>query len=84
MGKWKRLASGSVLLAGLSYALTAHAYPMPGYLEEVYVTYYSDAARTVEVGVRAISHDAACAAWHATWGSQTPYTRVSVVPCPGP
>lgn len=84
MKKLKRLASSGVLLAGLAYALTAHAYPMPGYLEEVYVTYYSDASRTVEVGVRAVAHDSACAAWHISWGSQTSYSRVSVVSCPSP
>jgi hypothetical protein len=69
------------LLAGMVYAVMAYAYPMPGDDEEVYVIYYADTARTIQVGQRGISHGDACTAWHATWGSVTSNTRVFVEKC---
>ena len=71
-----------LLLGGMVCALVAHAYPMPGDSQEVYVTYYSNAARTQVVGVLGVSHGSACQAWHATWGNVTAYSRVTVANCP--
>ena len=68
-------------MAGLTYAIAAYAYPIYGPNQELYVTYYSNAARTNEVGVRAIGHDDNCSTWHVTWGITTPYSRVSVTDC---
>lgn len=81
MSKSKRIVAFGAMVAGLVYAVVAYAYPMPGPGEEVYVVYYSSAARTAEVGVRAISHDSACDAWHASWGITTSYTRVFTTSC---
>jgi hypothetical protein len=81
MKRSKKLAF-AILMAGVTYAVTAYAYPMPGDDEEVYVTYYSNAARTTEVGVRFIGKGANCQIHHITWGSQTSYSRVSVEKCP--
>lgn len=80
--KVKTLAALTALVVGAVYAIAVYAYPMPGPGQEVYVTYYSNAARTTEVGVRAISHDSSCAAWHVTWGTTTAYSRVFTVACP--
>lgn len=77
----KGLLFGGVL-AAMSYALVAYAYPMPGPDEEVYVVYYWDAARTNIAGQRGVSHGSACVAWHATYGSTTQYTRVFLEKCP--
>ncbi len=81
MKKLKKLASGGVLLAGLAYALTAYAYPMPGEAQEVYVTYYSNSSRTTVVGVRGISRGSLCEIYHSTWGSTTGYSSVTVGNC---
>jgi hypothetical protein len=81
MKKLKKAATWGALAAALTYAIAAYAYPMYGPNQELYVTYYSNAARTNEVGVRAIGHDDNCSTWHVTWGITTPYSRVSVTDC---
>ena len=81
MKKLKKAAAWSALAASLTYAIAAYAYPLYGPNQEVYVTYYSEAARINEVGVRAIGHDYTCSTWHVTWGRTTPYSRVSVTDC---
>lgn len=81
MKTFKRVALCGALFSGLIYGITAYAYPMPGETQEVYVTYYSNAARTNVVGVRGISHGSACDVWHATWGTTTSYSTVTVANC---
>jgi len=82
MNRSKKIVALGTIAAGLIYAVVAYAYPMPGPGQEVYVVYYSTAARTTEVGVRAISHDSACASWHVSWGPTTAYSRVFTTDCP--
>ena len=82
MKKLKTVVATALLAVGAAYAIVAYALPMPGPGQEVYVVYYSNASRTVEVGVRAGSHDSACASWHVNWGVTSPYTRVFVSNCP--
>jgi hypothetical protein len=83
MNKFKKLAVVGALVVGAAYAIAAYAYPAPGPGQEVFVTYYSNSARTNEVGVRAISHDSSCDSWHVNWGVTTQYSRVIVTACPG-
>ena len=84
MRKPTKLASLLALLTVTGLFLGyVHAYPLPGPGQEVYVTYYSNAAKTSQVGVRAISHDSACGTWHITWGTTSAYSTVSVTNCPG-
>ena len=83
MKKFKIVTVCMALVTCMVYAIAAYAYPAPGPGAEVYVTYYSDAARTNIVGVRGISHDSSCSTWHATWGSTTSHSIVTVTPCPG-
>jgi len=73
----------AVFAVGSVFAGAIHAYPAPGPNQETYVTYYSDAARTRVIGVRAIAHDSACAPYHITWGSTSSYSTVSVATCSG-
>jgi hypothetical protein len=82
MKKLKTVVACALLAVGAAYAIAAYALPMPGPGQEVYIVYYSNAARIVEVGTRAGTHDEACAAWHVTWGITTPYSRVFVSNCP--
>lgn len=81
MNKTRKILVLGTLMMGLIYAVVAYALPMPGPGQEVYVVYYSTAARTTEVGVRAGSHDPVCDAWHVSWGTTTPYSRVFVSDC---
>lgn len=79
--KSKILLATGLLLAGAGVVAGLHAYPAPGPGQETYVVYYSDAARTQEVGTRAIAHDSTCSVWHITWGRTTSYSRVFVSRC---
>jgi len=81
MRKSKMLLIAGGLLAGAGLAAGLHAYPMPGPGQETYVVYYSNAAKTQEVGVRAISHDSTCSIWHINWGTTSSYSRVFVSQC---
>jgi hypothetical protein len=82
MKKLKTAIAGAVLAVGAAYAIAAYALPLPGPGQEVYIVYYSNAARIVEVGTREGPRDIACQAWHASWGIRTPYSRVFVSDCP--
>ena len=81
MRKIKLGAALAVFSIGFLSPGLLRAYPPPGPGQEVYVTYYSNAARTNVVGVRGIAHDSSCYAWHATWGVTTAYSTVSVTNC---
>ncbi len=81
MSTLKKLAVRALLLSGLIYGIAAYAYPMPGENQEVYVTYYSNAAKTNVVGVRGIARGSACELWHTTWGTTTSYSTVTVADC---
>jgi hypothetical protein len=73
----------AVFVVGSIFVGAVHAYPQPGPNQETYVTYYSDAAHTRVIGVRAIAHDSACAPYHITWGSTSSYSTVTVERCSG-
>jgi hypothetical protein len=82
MRKIKLGAVLAVFAIGMLSSTPLQAYPPPGPGQEVYVTYYSNSARTNVVGVRGISHDSSCSTWHITWGVTTAYSTVAVTNCP--
>lgn len=81
MDKKRTLIVGA-LIAGALVSLACWAYPMPGPNQETIVTYYSNAARTTEVGVRFIAKGEYCQIHHVDWGTQTAYSRVQILNCP--
>ncbi len=82
MNTLKKFVVRGMLLSALICGIAAYAVPMPGDNQEVYVTYYSNAAKTNVVGVHGIAHGSTCDAWHATWGATTSYSTVTVENCP--
>jgi hypothetical protein len=81
MRKIKLVTVLAAFATGILFTANLQAYPAPGPGQETYVTYYSNAAHTSEVGVRAISHDSSCSIYHISWGVTSAYSTVTVANC---
>jgi hypothetical protein len=81
MRKIKVVSTLAALAVATVFATALHAYPAPGDGQETYVTYFSDASHTSEVGVRAIAHSSKCEPYHISWGSTSSFSTVTVGNC---